>query len=208
MVGLIGKKLGMTQVFDEDGIVTPVTVIKLEKNYVLDKKTAEKHGYDAVVLAASPMKEHRASKPYAGQFVKRGLPVLKIVKEFRGSDVDWDAGSEVGVEFFENVRYVDVRAVSKGKGYQGVMKRHGFAGGPAGHGSKFHRANGSTGQAAYPSKVLKGTKMPGRMGADNVCVQNLRVVAVDTENECILVRGAVPGPRKGYVLVTLAKKKR
>ncbi|MEM5948722.1 50S ribosomal protein L3 [Spirochaetia bacterium 38H-sp] len=208
MVGLIGKKLGMTQVFGEGGEVTPVTVIKIEDNVVLDKRTADKNGYEAIVLAVSPMKEHRANKPYAGQFKKKGLPVLKVVKEFRCEGVDWEVGSEIGVDFFDDIRYVDVRGVSKGKGYQGVMKRHGFAGGPAAHGSKFHRANGSTGQASYPSKVLKGTKMPGRMGADNVCVQNLKIVSVDKDNKCILVRGAVPGPRKGYVVVTQAKKKR
>ncbi|ADN01465.1 50S ribosomal protein L3 [Spirochaeta thermophila] len=208
MVGVIGRKLGMTQVFDANGYVVPVTVIKVEKNTVVDVRTPERHGYRALVLGAFPLKASRAVKPYLGQFQKRGLEPKKVLREIRDFEGDYKPGDEIGVEIFEGVRFVDVRGLSKGKGYQGVMKRHGFSGGPASHGSKFHRAHGSTGQSAYPSKVLKGTKMAGRMGGVQVCVQNLRIVEVDKERGCLLVEGAVPGPRKGVVIVTRAKKKR
>ncbi|AFG36655.1 50S ribosomal protein L3 [Spirochaeta africana] len=206
MVSLIGKKIGMTQVFTEDGTLVPVTVLQFDPNYVVGRRTPEKNGYEAVVIGSGAVKEQRATKPYAGQFPE-GVGVLRHVMEFRVFDAEVSVGDELNVDLFENVVHVDVAGISKGKGFQGVMKRHGFGGGRKTHGSKFHRANGSTGMAAYPSKVLKGTKMAGRMGGDNVTVQNLRIVQIDAENRVMLVRGAVPGARNSMVVVSAAKKK-
>jgi large subunit ribosomal protein L3 len=206
MIGLIGKKIGMTQVFDEKGVITPVTVIQIDENTVVAERSKDKHGYDAVVLGAGDMKERRATKPYKGQFPEGAKP-KRILKEFREFDAEYTVGGSLGVELLGGLEYVDVQGVSKGKGYQGVMKRHGFGGGRKTHGSKFHRGLGSTGMAAWPSKVQKGTKMPGRMGADKVIVQNLRVVRVDADKKVILVKGAIPGPRGSSVIVREAKKK-
>ncbi len=204
MLGLIGKKIGMTQVFDEGGSLIPVTVIQVEPNVVVGSRTVDKDGYSAVVLGAGTRK--KAIKPYAGQFPE-GLKPASTLKEFRDSEREVAVGQQLGVEIFEGVPFVDVKGVSKGKGYQGVMKRHGFGGGRKSHGSKFHRAGGSTGMAASPSKVIKGTKMAGRMGGENKTVQNLRVIKVDTEKQTLLVMGAVPGRNSGRVLITPAKKK-
>lgn len=206
MVSLIGKKVGMTQVFTENGTLIPVTVLKFDPNYVVGQRTQEKNGYEAVVIGAESVKEQRATKPYAGQFPKNIGP-LRHVMEFRTFDKEVSVGDELNVDLFENIVFVDIAGTSKGKGFQGVMKRHGFGGGRATHGSKFHRANGSTGMAASPSKVHKGTKMAGRMGSDHVTVQNLRIVQIDVENRMMLVRGAVPGARNSMVVVSAAKKK-
>lgn len=206
MIGLIGKKIGMTQVFDELGVLTPVTVIKIEDNVVVGTRTPEKDGYDACVLGAIDMKEARGSKPYLGQF-SDGIGPRKYLREFRDFDREYNVGDSFGIDVFDDFLYVDIIGDSKGKGYQGVMKRHGFGGGRASHGSKFHRAPGSTGMAAWPSKVHKGTKMPGRMGGARTTVQNLRVVDVDRENGLLLVGGAVPGKNRSVVVVRAAKKK-
>lgn len=206
MVSLIGKKVGMTQVFTENGTLVPVTVIKFDPNYVVGQRTAEKNGYAAVVIGADSVKEQRATKPYKGQFPE-GIGPLRHVMEFRNFSQEVAVGDELGVNLFENTVFVDVIGTSKGKGFQGVMKRHGFGGGRKTHGSKFHRANGSTGMAAYPAKVFKGTKMAGRMGGDTVTVQNLRIVQIDVDNQVMLVRGAVPGARNTTVVVSAAKKK-
>ena len=206
MLGLIGTKIGMTQVFDERGTLTPATVIKIEDNYVVDERTTEKNGYSACVLGAVDMKASRAAKPYAGQF-KNGLSPKKFLLEVRDFELECKVGDKLGIETFQDLLFVDVVGTSKGKGFQGVIKRHNFSGGRKTHGSKFHRANGSTGQSAWPSRVSKGTKMPGRMGGENVTVQNLQVVEVDAENGVLIVRGAVPGRRKGMVFVRRAKKK-
>lgn len=205
MLGLIGRKVGMTQVFDERGVLTPVTVIKIEDNQVVGERNEEKNGYNAVVLGAVDEKATRVTKPYAGQFGK--LTPKKHLVELRDFESDYEVGKNMGAELFNDVKFVDIQGTSKGKGYQGVMKRHGFSGGGMTHGSKFKRGLGATGMAADPSKVHKGTKMPGRMGGDKTTVQNLRLVRVDEEKQFILVKGAVPGPRKGIVLVTKAKKK-
>ncbi len=207
MLGLLGKKLGMTQVFDDRGVLTPVTVIEIVENTILDERTEERDGYSAAIIGAFDQKESRMSKPVLGQFKKSGSGAKRIIQEVRDADFEGEAGTSLGIAQFEDVRFVDVVGDSKGKGYQGVMKRHGFKGGRATHGSKFHRAPGSTGMAAYPSKVLKGKKMPGRMGNDRVTVQNLLVVKVDAEKNALLVKGAVPGPKNGVVFVRKAKKK-
>jgi len=206
MIGLIGKKAGMTQVFDAEGILTPVTVIKVEPNVVVANRTVDKDGYNAVVLGSVEMKSSHVSKPYAGQF-KDDLSPKKHVMEIRDFEKECNVGVSFGVELFENLVYVDVIGTSKGKGFQGVMKRHNFSGGRATHGSKFHRANGSTGMAAWPSKVIKGTKMAGRMGGEKKTVQNLEVVRVDAEKNIVLVKGAIPGTKDSIVLVRKAKKK-
>ncbi len=206
MVGLIGKKLGMTQVFDSTGVVTPVTVIQVEPNTVLGQKTVEKDGYEAFVIAGGDMvAEKRVSKPVRGQFGD-GVP-RACIREFRGAHEGIEVGAELTVSMFAETGFVDVVATSKGKGFQGVMKRHNFGGGRATHGSKFHRANGSTGMAATPSRVHKGTKMAGRMGHERSTMQNLRVVRIDEEKQVVLVKGAVPGPKGGMVIVSQAKKR-
>lgn len=207
MFGLIGKKVGMTQVFNDYGELVPVTVIKVEPNLVVGQRTEEKNGYSAVVLGASDVKKSRVSKPRMGQFEKNELEPKRYVVEIRDFEQDCAIGDSLGVELFEDSGWVDVTGTSKGKGYQGVMKRHGFGGGRKTHGSKFHRGNGSTGMAAWPSRVIKGTKMPGRMGGVQSTVQNLRVVGVDSERQMLLVGGAVPGTNEGYVVVKTSKKK-
>ena len=207
MFGLIGKKVGMTQVFNDFGELVPVTVIKVEPNYVVEQRTPEKNGYSAVVLGAWDAKASRVTKPVLGQFEKHELTPKRYVVEFRDFDKECAIGDALGVELFGDSAFVDITGTSKGKGYQGVMKRHGFSGGRKTHGSKFHRANGSTGMAAWPSRVIKGTKMPGRMGGVQRTVQNLRIVGVDQERQTLLVGGAVPGTKDGYVVVRTSKKK-
>jgi large subunit ribosomal protein L3 len=206
MIGLIGKKVGMTQVFDETGVVTPVTVVKVDPNYVVAQRTAENDGYNAVLLGAGEMKESRATKPYAGQFKGDLKPQERLV-EIRDFEKECQVGDVLGVDLFENISFLDVIGTSKGKGTQGVMKRWGFGGGRATHGSKFHRENGSTGMAAWPSKVIKGMKMAGQMGDERVTVQNLKIVKVDVEKQVVLVKGAVPGRKNGYLILQKAKKK-
>jgi len=202
----MGRKVGMTQVFDETGSLVPVTVVKVEPNIVVAQKTEEKDGYKAVVLGLDELKQNRASKPYAGQFAENLTPV-KTLKEFRDFEKEVAPGDKIGAELFEGIRYVDVCGVSKGKGFQGVMKRWGFGGGRKTHGSKFHREPGSTGQNTYPHKSFKNRKMPGRMGREQVTVLSLRVVKIDPENKLVLIRGAVPGVNKGLVVVRAAVKK-
>ena len=207
MIGLIGKKVGMTQIFDEDGTLTPVTVIEIAPNVVIDQRDEKNHGYNAVVLGALEQKASRVVKPVAGQF-KDGVSPKKHIVEIRDFSKECAVGDSLGVELFDDYRFVDVVGTSKGKGYQGVMKRYNFGGGRATHGSKFHRANGSTGMAAWPSKVIKGTKMPGRMGGERKTVQNLRIVKIDQEKNVMLVKGAVPGSRDSVVIVRQAKKRK
>ena len=205
MLGLIGKKIGMTQIFDEGGNLVPITAVKIEPNVVVGHRTEEKNGYTAVILGAFAAKVKNVTKPVQGQFPDKTAPT-KVMREFRGFDKECEIGDTLGVDLFEGVRYVDVQASSKGKGYQGVIKRHGFHGGNKTHGSKFHRAPGSTGMAAWPSRVIKGTKMPGRMGTQKTTIQNLDVVRIDTEKGLLLIGGSVPGPRGSVVLVKTAKK--
>jgi len=206
MIGLIGKKIGMTQIFDETGKLVPVTVIEFAPNQVVAKKSVDKDGYNAVVLGIYDLKKGRASKPYAGQFPE-GLTPTRILQELRDFSKEVAVGDKLGASTFEGIRFVDVAATSKGKGFQGVVKRWGFGGGRNTHGSKFHREPGSTGQSTYPHKTFKNVKLPGHMGNERVTIQNLRVVRVDAEGGFILVRGAVPGPRSCTVVVRDAVKK-
>lgn len=206
MVGLIGRKVGMTQVFDAGGFLTPVTVIRVEDNVVVEKRESERNGYNAVVLGSVDMRKNRIRKPYAGQF-QEGITPKKVMVEMRDFEKECSVGDILNVEVMQDIEYVDVVGVSKGKGFQGVVKRHGFRGGHATHGSKFHRENGSTGQSSFPSNVMRGTRMPGRMGGDRCTVQNLRVVRVDAENKVLLIRGAVPGAINATIVVKKARKK-
>ena len=196
----------MTQVFDESGDLIPVTVIHVEPNVVVSVKKAETSGYDAAVLGVGALKPSRTVKPYAGQF-SEGIAPRREIKEFRDFGLDVKVGDEVGIEIFESMRFLDVTAVSKGKGFQGVMKRWGFHGGPAAHGSKFHRAPGSTGQNTTPSRSMKNTKMAGRMGRNRVTVQNLRIQKIDPELKVVMVRGSVPGRKNCTLIVKSAVKK-
>ena len=207
MLGLIGKKVGMTQVFDEYGELMPVTVIRIEPNLVVDQRTPEKNGYSAVVLGALDVKQSRVSKPRLGQFTKNNLDPKRYVVELRDFDTECAIGDSLGVDLFLDTAFVDVTGTSKGKGFQGVMKRHGHSGGRKTHGSKFHRGAGSTGMAAWPSKVHKGTKMAGRMGGVQRTIENLRIVSIDADKQVLLVGGAVPGTKDGYIVVKAAKKK-
>ncbi|MBP3366403.1 MAG: 50S ribosomal protein L3 [Treponema sp.] len=206
MKGLIAKKVGMTQVFDESGNLTPVTVIHVEPNTVIATKTQEKCGYDAVLLGLEDLKPHKVTKPYAHQFPENITP-KRHLKEFRDFGGEVKVGDQIGVELFDKVRFIDVTATSKGKGFQGVMKRWGFHGGRATHGSKFHREAGGTGCCTTPGHCLKGVKMPGHMGFERVTVQNLKVVKVDPELKVLMVRGAVPGVKNCTLIVKAAVKK-
>lgn len=205
MLGLIGKKIGMTQIFDERGVLTPVTVIKIEDNVVVSDRTEEKNGYDAKVIGSIDKNKKHVTKPYGGQF--GDVSPKKYLREVRDFESEVSVGDVMGVSLFKDFTYVDVEGTSKGKGFQGVMKRHGFGGGRSTHGSKFHRGLGGTGMAATPSRVQKGRKMPGRMGNVRTSVQNLRVVKIDEEKQVLMVKGAIPGPREGMVIVKKAKKK-
>jgi large subunit ribosomal protein L3 len=206
MLGLLAKKVGMTQVFDYEGNQLPVTVLKVVPNIVIAQKTEEKDGYKAVVVGVDDEKKNRVIKPYAGQFSENIAP-KKRIRELRDFEKEVSVGDSLGIEVLEGVRYVDVSGVSKGKGFQGVVKRYGFGGGRKTHGSKFHREPGSTGQATYPAKTFKNVKLPGRMGRENVTVLSMRVVKTDPEKQLIMIRGAVPGINKGLVLVRAAVKK-
>ena len=202
MQGLIGRKLGMTQIFGENGVVTPVTVLEAGPCVVVQRKTADKDGYEAAQIGlVDPAAAKRANKPQRGHHEKAEVPPTRLRREFRlEPDSEVKAGDPVLVDIFEGVVKVDVIGVSKGKGFQGVIRRHGFGGGRATHGSMFHRAPGSIGMAAYPAKVLRGTKMPGQHGNRRVTVKGLTIVKIDTEKNLLMVRGAVPGC-KGSTLV-------
>lgn len=206
MIGIIGKKLGMTQVFDETGKLIPVTVVQVVPNVVVGKKTTDVDGYEAVVVGVYEKKKTRVTKPYGGQFAE-GIAPTRVLREMRDFEKDVKVGDKLDAAVLDGIRYVDVTATSKGKGFQGVVKRWGFGGGRSTHGSKFHREPGSTGQSTYPHKSFKNIKLPGRMGRERVTVLNLKVVRVDAEKGVILVRGALPGPRNCDVLVRKAIKK-
>jgi large subunit ribosomal protein L3 len=206
MLGLMAKKLGMTQVFDDTGSLVPVTVVRFDPNVVISQKTEKKNGYNAVLIGVDELKKGKALKPYAGQFPE-GIPPMKTIREFRNFEKEVKDGDKLGLEIFEGIRYVDVRGVSKGKGFQGVVRRFKFGGGRASHGSKFHREPGSTGQNTYPHRTFKNRKLPGRMGRQAVTVLSLRVVKVDLEKQLMLIRGAIPGVNKGLVVVRAAVKR-
>ncbi|MGN1163435.1 MAG: 50S ribosomal protein L3 [Candidatus Ornithospirochaeta sp.] len=206
MLGLIGKKVGMTQVFDAQGKLIPVTVIKVEDNVVIANRTDDKNGYSAAVVATGEIKKSQTTKPYAGQF-KDVCEPKKVVMEMRDFDNEVSVGDKLGVDLFKEVTYVDVTGVSKGKGYQGGMKRHGFGGGRKTHGSKFHRDLGGTAMSSTPAHTFKGHKMAGHMGNEQVTVQNLKLVAVDSEMQVLMVKGAIPGPTDSTVVIKKAVKK-
>jgi len=206
MLGLYARKVGMTQVFDDAGNQFPVTVIRIEPNVVLGTKTKEADGYAAVVVGIEDVKKNRVTKPKAGQFPQAVQPKKKI-RELRDFDKQVAVGDSLGIEVLEGIRYVDVSGVSKGKGFQGVVRRYGFGGGRKTHGSKFHREPGSTGQNTFPHRTFKNRKLPGRMGRENVTVLSLKVIKTDPEKQLIMVHGAVPGINKSLVFVRSAVKK-
>jgi len=206
MLGLYARKIGMTQIFDDAGNQFPVTVIRIEPNVVLATKSKEEDGYAAVVVGIENAKKNRLTKPDAGQFPENIAPKKKI-REIRDFEKDVNVGDALGIEVLDGVRYVDVSGVSKGKGFQGVVKRWGFKGGRKTHGSKFHNEPGSTGMNTYPARTFKNKKLPGRMGRDKVTVLSLRVIKTDPEKQLIMVKGAVPGINKGLVFVRSAVKK-
>ena len=206
MLGLIGKKVGMTQVFDAQGKLIPVTVIKVEDNVVIANRTDDKNGYSAAVVATGEIKKSQTTKPYAGQF-KDVCEPKKVVMEMRDFDNEVNVGDKLGVDLFKEVAYVDVTGVSKGKGYQGGMKRYGFGGGRKTHGSKFHRDLGGTAMSSTPAHTFKGHRMAGHMGNEQVTVQNLKLVAVDSEMQVLMVKGAIPGPTDSTVVIKKAVQK-
>ncbi|CAG9610037.1 50S ribosomal protein L3 [Pseudoneobacillus rhizosphaerae] len=204
--GILGRKIGMTQVFADNGDLIPVTVIEAADNVVLQKKTTEVDGYVAVQVGFETKREKVSNKPEKGHATKANTAPKRFVKEFRGEGLAaYEVGQEVKVEIFATGDIVDVTGVSKGKGFQGVIKRHGQSRGPMAHGSRYHRRPGSMGPVA-PNRVFKGKKLAGRMGGEQVTVQNLEIVKVDVERNLLLVKGNVPGPRKGLVQVKGAVK--
>src|SRR5919106_659558 len=207
VTGIIGKKIGMTQLFQQDGSVTPGTVIKAGPCVVVQTKTAPADGYEAVQLGLVEERPARVNKPLSGHYKKANVPPTRVRREVtvaKGAEAP-KAGDQVLVNaVFNNGDRVDVIGVSRGKGFQGVMRRHHFRGGAATHGSMFHRAPGSIGASSYPSRVVKGMRAAGRMGADRVTVRNLRVLKVDAENHLLVVGGAVPGAPGGYVVIRKA----
>ncbi len=203
MLGLIGRKIGMSQVFDEKGTAIPVSVIEAGPCPVVQVKTEKNDGYNAVQLAFEEVRPTRANLPQLGHFRKADLPPYRYLQEFKVDDPDeFSPGQLIDVGIFTESKKVDVSGKTKGKGYQGVVKRHGFHGGRKTHGSQSHRVPGSIGMAAYPSRVLKGQKLPGRMGFAEMHVRNLEVVEVDIENNLLLVKGAVPGARNTVLRLT------
>ena len=208
MQGIIGKKLGMTQVFDDKGAQVPVTVIQAGPCVVVQRKTGGVDGYEAVQLGFEDRKEKGTGKPGLGHFKKAGISPKRFLQEVRlAAGEDAKVGDSVTVDIFQGVEYVDVIGVTKGRGFQGVVKRHGFKGGPAAHGSMFHRRSGSIGNRTWPARVMKNRRMGGHMGDVRCTTQNLKVVQVRPEDHVLLVRGAVPGPTGATVLVRKAIKK-
>lgn len=202
MKTIIGRKVGMTQIFDEKGLVIPVTVIEAGPCPVVQIKTVETDGYDAVQLGFGTVKENKVNKPDNGHFKKAGVKAVKHLREFRACPeclADVKVGDEIKVDAFETGEKVDVQGITKGKGFQGVIKRHGQSRGPMGHGSMYHRRPGSMGSTSTPGRVFKGKKLPGHMGVEKVTVQNLEIVKVDLDKNAILIKGSVPG-NKGSIL--------
>ena len=201
---ILGRKLGMTQIFTEEGQVVPVTVIESGNNVVIQNKTTESDGYNAVQLGFGEIKEKHLTKPLKGRFEKAGVEPVKYIREMRlTAPSEYKVGDKIGVDIFEAGQLVDVTGISKGKGFAGTVKRHGFARGPMGHGSKSHREPGSTGAmiSGHGGRVLKGKKLPGHMGNERVTVQRLTLVKVDTDRNLLLIKGAVPGPKKGLLMI-------
>ena len=202
MIGLIGRKVGMTQFFDERGEAIPVTIIEAGPCTVTELRSTQRDGYTAVQLGFGTNKESRFTRPALGQFKKRNLPPLRHLREFRVESVEgMEVGQSLDVSIFEKGRRVDIQGVTKGRGFAGVVKRYGFVAGHASHGPTAGKQPGSIGASAYPSRVIKGKRLPGRMGGVNLTIKNLEVVAIDPEQNMLMVRGAVPGPTNGLVVV-------
>ncbi|WP_028830012.1 50S ribosomal protein L3 [Proteocatella sphenisci] len=207
MNGILGKKLGMTQIFTEDGIMVPVTVVEAGPMVVTQLKTIENDGYKAVQVGFGETKEKSLNKPQKGHFAKAGVGLKKFVREFRSEDVaNYTLAQELNVTMFEVGSKVDVTGTSKGKGFQGPIKRHNQSKGPMTHGSRYHRGPGSMGAASDPSRVFKGKKLAGHMGAVTKTIQNLEIIRIDADKNLILIKGAIPGPKKGLVVVKKAIK--
>lgn len=200
MKNIIGRKVGMTQIFQEDGSLVPVTVVEAGPVVVVQKKTVEKDGYNAIQVGFEDIKANRINKPFKGHFDKADIEYKKFLREFRvDNPEEFQIGQEIKVDIFEVGDKIDVVGTSKGKGTQGVIKRHGFARGRESHGSKFHRAPGGMSAGTYPGRVFKGHRMAGRMGNERVTIQNLEIVRVDADKNLLLIKGAIPGPKKGVV---------
>lgn len=205
--GILGKKVGMTQVFTEGGELVPVTVIEAKPNVVLQVKTVETDGYNAVQLGFDDKRNVLSNQPEQGHVKKADTSPKRFIREIRDAELgDVEVGSEITVETFKQGDIIDVTGTSKGKGFQGVIKRHNQSRGPETHGSRYHRRPGSMGQAADPARVFKGKKLPGRMGGQTTTIQNLEIVRVDANKNVILVKGNVPGPKKSMVEIRSAKK--
>ncbi|NLK00823.1 MAG: 50S ribosomal protein L3 [Clostridia bacterium] len=204
--GLLGTKVGMTQIFNDNGEVIPVTVVKAGPCKVLQKRTLELDGYNAIQVGFCEVKKHRVNKPKMGLFEKAGTAPYKHIREFPVDNPDdYEIGQEIKVDLFSEGDMIDVVGISKGKGFAGAIKRHGFSRGPASHGSRHHRRTGALG-AKGPGRVFKGHKMPGHMGVEKVTVQNLEIVKTDMDKDLLLIKGSVPGPRKGLVTIKKAVK--
>ena len=202
-MGILGKKIGMTRIYDEMGVAIPVTVVETGPCTVLQLKTVEKEGYNAIQVGFSGKKAHRVNRPQAGHFKKAGADGFYHIREFRIENPgEYEVGQELSADaLLKAGDVVDVQGTSKGMGFQGVMKRHGFKGGGAAHGSGFHRAPGSIGCSAWPARVIKGKKMPGRMGNDTVLKKNMIIVAVRSEENVVLLKGSVPGAKNGLLKI-------
>ncbi len=207
MVGIIGKKIGMTQVFNEDGIVTAVTVVEVTPMVVTQIKTVETDGYNAIQVATGDVKDKHVNKPMRGHFNKAGVSFKKLLKEFRvDNPSEFKVGQTITADLFTDGQKIDVTGTSKGKGTTGPIRRYNQSRGPETHGSKYHRGGGSIGAASYPARVFKGMPMAGRMGNEQVTVQNLEIVKLDVERNLLLIKGAVPGPKKGRITIRKAIK--
>ncbi len=207
MKSILGRKIGMTQIFTEEGHFVPVSVIETKPMLVTQIKTVESDGYNAIQVGFEDVKESKVNKPKKGHFDKNSLQPKRVLKEFRVDSVEgYEVGSEIGLELFEEVALVDVIGTSKGKGTAGTIKRWNQSRGPEAHGSKYHRGPGSIGAASYPARVIKGMHMAGHLGHERVTVQNLKVVRVDKERNLMLIKGAIPGPKGGLVVVQKAIK--
>lgn len=204
--GILGRKIGMTQVFMENGELIPVTVVEASNNVVLQKKSTETDGYEAIQIGFEDKREKLSNKPEKGHVSKANTAPKRFIREFRGVDLDgYEVGQEVKVSIFAEGEMIDVTGVSKGKGFQGAIKRHGQSRGPMAHGSRYHRRPGSMGPVA-PNRVFKGKLLPGRMGGDLVTVQNLEIVKVDAERNLLLIKGNVPGAKKALLKIKSAVK--
>lgn len=204
--GILGKKIGMTQVFAENGVLIPVTVIEVQPNVVLQKKTVDTDGYEAIQLGVADKRDKLSNKPEKGHASKANTAPKRFVKEIRGVELGgYEVGQEVKVDLFAEGEMVDVAGISKGKGFQGVIKRHGQSRGPMAHGSRYHRRPGSMGPVA-PNRVFKSKNLPGQTGGERVTVQNLQIVKVDTERNLLLIKGNVPGAKKSFVEIRSAVK--